>query len=36
MAVATQTYRNSIGGEWVDAESGERFESRNPATGDAP
>jgi alpha-ketoglutaric semialdehyde dehydrogenase len=34
MAVATNVYRNYIGGEWVDAESGERFESTNPATGE--
>jgi alpha-ketoglutaric semialdehyde dehydrogenase len=35
MAVAgTKTYRNYIGGEWVDAASGETFESRNPATGE--
>ncbi|MGZ4313572.1 MAG: aldehyde dehydrogenase family protein [Solirubrobacteraceae bacterium] len=34
MAVATNVYRNYIGGEWVDSESGERFESTNPATGE--
>jgi len=34
MAVATNSYRNYIAGEWVDSESGERFESRNPANGD--
>ena len=35
MAVlGAKTYRNYIGGEWVDAVSGETFESRNPATGD--
>jgi aldehyde dehydrogenase (NAD+) len=27
-------YRNYIGGEWVDAASGETFESTNPATGE--
>src|SRR5881398_1523430 len=30
----TKTYQNYIGGEWVDAASGETFESANPATGD--
>src|ERR671936_170437 len=30
----TKTYQNYIGGEWVDAASGENFESHNPATGD--
>jgi alpha-ketoglutaric semialdehyde dehydrogenase len=30
----TRTFRNFIGGEWVDAASGETFESRNPATGE--
>ena len=30
----TKTYQNYIGGEWVDAASGETFESHNPATGD--
>jgi acyl-CoA reductase-like NAD-dependent aldehyde dehydrogenase len=29
-----KTYRNYIGGDWVDATSGETFESTNPATGD--
>jgi acyl-CoA reductase-like NAD-dependent aldehyde dehydrogenase len=29
-----KTYRNYIGGEWVDATSGDTFESTNPATGD--
>ncbi len=29
-----KTYRNYIGGEWVDAASGETFETRNPANGD--
>src|SRR5215211_6691698 len=31
---STQTFKNYIGGEWVDADSGETFESRNPATGE--
>jgi aldehyde dehydrogenase (NAD+) len=30
----TKTFKNFIGGEWVDAVSGETFESRNPATGE--
>jgi alpha-ketoglutaric semialdehyde dehydrogenase len=30
----TKTYRNYIGGDWVDSASGETFESRNPATGE--
>jgi acyl-CoA reductase-like NAD-dependent aldehyde dehydrogenase len=30
----TKTFQNYIAGEWVDAESGETFESVNPATGD--
>jgi len=30
----TKTYRNYIGGEWVDSSSGEIFESTNPATGE--
>jgi aldehyde dehydrogenase (NAD+) len=30
----TKTFKNYIGGEWVDAASGETFESVNPATGD--
>src|SRR5437870_1465114 len=29
-----KTFKNYIGGEWVDAASGETFESRNPANGD--
>ena len=36
MAVAgTRSFRNFIGGEWVDAASGETFESLSPATGEA-
>jgi acyl-CoA reductase-like NAD-dependent aldehyde dehydrogenase len=31
----TKTYKNYIGGEWVDAAAGETFESVSPATGDA-
>src|SRR6476619_5741057 len=34
MAVETTTYQNFIGGEWVDAASGDTFESRSPATGE--
>src|ERR687895_108817 len=30
----TQTFKNYIGGEWVDAASTETFESVNPASGD--
>ena len=33
MSVAVQEYRMLIGGEWVDAESGETFETVNPYTG---
>ncbi len=29
-----KTYRNYIGGEWVDAAAGETFETKNPANGD--
>ena len=29
-----KTYKNYIGGEWVDSAGGETFESTNPATGD--
>jgi aldehyde dehydrogenase (NAD+) len=32
--LGTKTYKNFIGGEWVDAASGETFESFNPANGD--
>src|SRR6059058_3961257 len=35
MATTTSTtYKNFIGGEWVDAASGETFESTSPANGD--
>jgi alpha-ketoglutaric semialdehyde dehydrogenase len=30
----TKTFKNFIGGEWVDAVSGETFESASPATGE--
>jgi alpha-ketoglutaric semialdehyde dehydrogenase len=30
----TQTFKNFIAGEWVDAQSGETFESTSPATGE--
>src|SRR2546423_13470716 len=30
----TRAFRNFIGGEWVDAASGETFESLSPATGE--
>jgi acyl-CoA reductase-like NAD-dependent aldehyde dehydrogenase len=30
----TKAFQNSIGGDWVDAESGETFESVSPATGE--
>jgi aldehyde dehydrogenase (NAD+) len=34
-AAGVKEFRNFIGGEWVDAASGETFESLSPATGDA-
>ena len=34
MAVAAQSFRNFIGGEWVDAVDGASFESVVPATGE--
>ena len=34
MATATKTFKNFIGGEWVDAASGETFETTSPANGD--
>src|ERR1700757_5443342 len=35
MATTTaQTFKNFIGGEWVDAASGETFESTSPANGE--
>ncbi len=33
-AVGTTTFRNFVGGEWVEAASGETFETTNPATGE--
>jgi alpha-ketoglutaric semialdehyde dehydrogenase len=33
-STGTKTFQNYIGGEWVDASSGETFESTNPATGE--
>src|SRR5213593_2285423 len=32
--IETNTFKNFIGGEWVDAASGETFETTSPATGD--
>jgi acyl-CoA reductase-like NAD-dependent aldehyde dehydrogenase len=32
--LGAKTFQNYIGGEWVDAASGETFESRNPANGE--
>ena len=34
MAVTTKQFQNYIGGEWVDAASGDTFESLSPATGE--
>jgi aldehyde dehydrogenase (NAD+) len=33
-ATGTSTFRNYVGGEWVEAASGETFESRSPADGE--
>ena len=33
-ATGTRSFQNFIGGEWVDALSGDRFESTSPATGE--
>src|ERR671935_105165 len=33
VAVTAPTFKNYVGGEWVDAASGETFESTSPATG---
>jgi alpha-ketoglutaric semialdehyde dehydrogenase len=33
-STATKTFKNFIGGEWVDAGSGETFETKSPATGE--
>jgi acyl-CoA reductase-like NAD-dependent aldehyde dehydrogenase len=35
MSTAVVSYRNFVGGEWVDAASGETMEVLNPATGEA-
>src|SRR5262245_11324033 len=34
MATTTRTFQNFIGGEWVDAASGETFDSTSPADGE--
>ena len=34
MAVEAKTFQNFIDGEWVDAASGETFDSTSPATGE--
>ena len=34
-ATETRRFQNFIGGEWVDAASGETFESTSPATGES-
>jgi alpha-ketoglutaric semialdehyde dehydrogenase len=34
VSVAAKTFRNFIGGQWVDAAGGETFESMSPATGE--
>ncbi len=34
MATATKTFQNFIGGQWVEAASGETFETTSPATGE--
>jgi alpha-ketoglutaric semialdehyde dehydrogenase len=34
VAVTSQSFRNYVGGEWVDAASGETFETLSPATGE--
>jgi acyl-CoA reductase-like NAD-dependent aldehyde dehydrogenase len=33
-AAGTRTFQNYVGGEWVDAASGETFETTSPATGE--
>jgi aldehyde dehydrogenase (NAD+) len=33
-AAGTRSYRNYVGGEWLDAASGETFETMSPATGE--
>src|ERR671929_1707781 len=32
--LGTKTFKNFIGGEWVDAAGGETFETTSPATGE--
>jgi acyl-CoA reductase-like NAD-dependent aldehyde dehydrogenase len=34
VATATRTFKHFIGGEWVEAASGETFETTSPATGE--
>ena len=34
MSVTVSSYKNIIGGEWVDSASGETMEVLNPATGE--
>src|SRR5207247_2089151 len=35
MSVTVSSYKNIVGGEWVDSASGETMEVLNPATGEA-
>src|SRR5256886_14574430 len=35
MSVTVSSYKNLVGGEWVDSASGETMEVVNPATGEA-
>src|SRR5207302_9885746 len=35
MSVTVSSYKNVVGGEWVDSASGETMEVLNPATGQA-
>src|SRR3954447_4558256 len=35
MSVTVSSYKNIVGGEWVDSASGETMEVVNPATGEA-
>src|SRR5437764_12651586 len=35
MSVTVSSYKNLVGGEWVDSASGETMEGLNPATGEA-
>ena len=34
MATTVRTFKNFIGGEWVEAASGETFETTSPANGE--